>query len=123
MLSQSIFGKQLIQNLVCSMVLEWWLPSWITTKDCCEPLALMCSMRLPAGLRLRCHHHIIIYSSGCGRGPDLPVEGSIFKTDVYNAQDDMRNRLQRQAKPRQQAGSPRWIGGRAEHGWRSNPQV
>ncbi|CAK9031431.1 Hypothetical protein SCF082_LOCUS19641 [Durusdinium trenchii] len=32
----------------------------------------------------------------------LQQQGSIFKTDVYNAQDDMRNRLQRQAKPRQQ---------------------
>ena len=30
-------------------------------------------------------------------------EGSIFKTDVFNASDDMRNRLQQQAKPQQQA--------------------
>ncbi|CAE7278582.1 rtcb [Symbiodinium natans] len=28
-------------------------------------------------------------------------QGSIFKTDVFNSQDDMRNRLQSQAKPRQ----------------------
>jgi len=28
-------------------------------------------------------------------------QGSIFKTDVFNSQDDMRNRLQSQAKPKQ----------------------
>jgi len=32
----------------------------------------------------------------------LQQQGSIFKTDVFNGQDDMRNRLQSQAKPRQQ---------------------
>lgn len=32
----------------------------------------------------------------------LQQKGSIFKTDVFNPEDDMRNRLQSQAKPRQQ---------------------
>mmetsp|Transcript_7556 Transcript_7556/g.13118 ORF Transcript_7556/g.13118 Transcript_7556/m.13118 type:complete len:189 (+) Transcript_7556:357-923(+) len=32
----------------------------------------------------------------------LQQKGSIFKTDVFNPEDDMRTRLQSQAKPRQQ---------------------